>query len=261
MTSLGAALAQLQPAGDGFTLAAPKGWTQGRTLYGGMTTALSYVALRRAFAPLPPLRSLQITFIGPPSGQLTFQPTLVRKGRSSIIAGVDCLAETGVVARGLFIFGEPRESVIGHDNARPPAVPPPQDCPELLPDIAQRPEFFQNFETRMAGGARPMSGGGEPTILAWVRFREDEGDDAVAALLAMGDTLPPAAMVQFPRFAPMSSMNWSLDLHHPVTGGGWRLLRSSSEQTAAGYSLQSMEQWNAAGQRVSVGRQCVALFI
>jgi acyl-CoA thioesterase len=260
MTSLRAALAQLRPAGDGFTIAAPEGWTQGRTLYGGMTTALSYVALQRAFAPLPPLRSLQITFIGPPSGPLTFEPTLVRKGRSSVIAAVDCRTEAGVAARGMFIFAKPRESVVWHDNARPPAVPAPEDCPELLPD-GQRPEFFQNFETRMAGGAQPMSGAAEPTILAWVRFREDEGDDAVAALLAMGDTLPPAAMVQFPRFAPMSSMNWSVDLHHPVTGGGWRLLRSSSEQTADGYSLQSMEQWNAAGRRVSVGRQCVALFI
>ena len=54
--SLPSVLATLTPAGDAFTLDAPAGWGQGRTLYGGMTAALCWAAAARAHPALPPLR-------------------------------------------------------------------------------------------------------------------------------------------------------------------------------------------------------------
>ncbi|MGD9799873.1 MAG: acyl-CoA thioesterase domain-containing protein, partial [Parvularculaceae bacterium] len=45
-------------------------WLQGRTVYGGMTAALCLEAAQRAVPGLPPLRSAQVSFIGPAEGDL-----------------------------------------------------------------------------------------------------------------------------------------------------------------------------------------------
>ena len=48
--SLASVIASLGAASDGFTLDAPPSWSQGRTLYGGMSAALAWAAATRAFA-------------------------------------------------------------------------------------------------------------------------------------------------------------------------------------------------------------------
>ena len=68
-------IASLEPQDLTFTLDAPPSWSQGRTLYGGMTAALAWAAAGRAFPDLPPLRSVQAAFVGPAAGRLAFAPT------------------------------------------------------------------------------------------------------------------------------------------------------------------------------------------
>ncbi|MEK7264701.1 MAG: acyl-CoA thioesterase domain-containing protein, partial [Pseudomonadota bacterium] len=45
-------------------------WLQGRTIYGGMTAALCLEGALRTFPDLPPLRSAQISFVGPAEGEV-----------------------------------------------------------------------------------------------------------------------------------------------------------------------------------------------
>lgn len=61
--------------------------------------------------------------------------------------------------------------------------------------------FFQKFDLLQAGTSRPMSGGA-PEFLAWVRLKDREAVDPTVALLALADSLPPAAMAVFPAPAP-----------------------------------------------------------
>src|SRR5690606_6594214 len=89
MSSLRAVVEQLTPEADGFAIDAPEDWGQGRTLYGGMTAALAYEAVKRAHGELAPLRSAQFSFIGPATGRLRFTSTLLRRGRSSTIIAAD----------------------------------------------------------------------------------------------------------------------------------------------------------------------------
>ncbi len=249
-----------------FSLQAPPEWSQGRTLYGGMTTALSAQVALKALPGLPVLRSAQVAFIGPASGLLRFTPALLRQGKSSAIVGVDCLsaadnrAETGIAARSIFTYGAGRESSVAHDFSTRPDVPAPDACPVYADPDVFRPSFFQNLDVRLAAGKRPVSGEGVPDFMVWVRHLDNAGLDPIVALLALADAPPPAAMIQFKAFAPISSMTWSIDLFQPVAASDWYLLRSYSEQAAHGYSLQGMELWNAAGQRVAAARQMVALF-
>jgi len=130
-------------------------------------------AARRTLPDLPPLRSAQFAFTGPASGQLRFRPELIRQGRSSAFAAVDADGESGQVAAPTLAYGVERASQVTHDFAAAPQVAAPADCPPFFE--APRGGFFQNFEMRLAGGARPFSAAGAPEFTVWVRHLDDAG--------------------------------------------------------------------------------------
>ncbi|MBL8770657.1 MAG: thioesterase family protein [Phenylobacterium sp.] len=262
MPSFREVIAALTPTGAAYEIEAPEGWRQGRTLYGGITAALCAAASAGAHPGLPPLRSAQVALVGPAGGRIRFEPTLLRQGRSATVVSVDATGEAGMAARALFTYGAARESAVRHDAPRAPAVPPPEDCPDYFPKGGFAPGFSGNFEARLASGARPLTPGADPDVAIWVRHAADAGDEVELALLALADVPPPAAMIAFAQPAPISTATWSLDIFQPIGGsaGDWRLLRSTSEQAADGYSLQAMEVFDTAGRRVAAARQLVAIF-
>ena len=262
MASLREALGAIGRAGDEWRSATPEGWTQGRTLYGGMTAAMC-AQVAAFFAPdLPPLRSLQFTFVGPASGDLVFRPLLLRRGRSATVIGVDCFAEGQIAARGVLSYGAARESVIRHASRYGAAAPAPEACTPFMPQERSASGFFQNFEMRLAAGSRPFTGGeAEPSFDVWVRHRDASGVDPTIALLALADALPPAAMTRFPKFAPISTLTWAVDIYQPVDRTDWLLSRSAAEASADGYSQQAMEVFGRDGDRIASGRQTVAIFV
>lgn len=263
MSSFHAVIETLAPADEGFEIDAPEEWGQGRTLYGGMTAALAYEATRRAHGDLGPLRSAQFTFIGPAAGRLRFQSTLLRRGRSSAIVGAECYSEGAHAARATFVFGGARESKIAHDFLPLPNVSPPQECERFEKWISPNARgFFLNYERRIAAGSRLLEPDApRPEFSVWTRFLDAGPADPIAALLAIADCLPPAAMVHFPQSAPISTMTWTVDLlTQPKRADGWFLLRSSSEHAGDGYSMQTMMLWDESGAPLAVGRQAVAIF-
>lgn len=243
-----------------YLIEAPEDWVQGRTIYGGLSAALCANAAVRGVPDLPPLRSAQFAFVGPAVGTLRARPTVLRRGRSAVVVGVDLEAEAGLATRAMLTFGSSRESRIAHDRIARPSVPPPEACESFF-GSAEPPPFARNFEVRLAAGSRLLQNTGEPEFTLWVRHL-DEGDvDPDVALLALADCPPPAAMVHFTQRAPISTMTWSLEMVNPVVDRGWRLLNLSSERSAGGYSCQALTLWSAAGMPLAVARQTVALFL
>jgi len=264
MSSLAAVVATLSPEGESFVIDAPEDWAQGRTLYGGMTAALAHEAVRRAHGPLGPLRSAQFSFIGPASGRLRFTSTLLRRGRSSAIVAADCFNADGPAARALFVFGGARESRVAHHFLPKPETAAPEAAAPFRKEGANAPRgFWNNFETRLAAGARIFDRAAtRPEFATWTRFLDVGAADPTTALLALADCLPPAAMVLFPQPAPISTMTWTVDVAHiPERLDGWHLLWAASEQSGEGYSLQNMAMWSEEGELIAVGRQTVAIFV
>ncbi|MEY2926919.1 MAG: hypothetical protein RL367_1396 [Pseudomonadota bacterium] len=260
MTEFSTVIASLCADGEDWLVNPGDDWRQGRTLFGGLSAALCLAACERAVPDLPPLRAAQIGFIGPSAGEARLAPRLVRRGKSVTFMGCDLIAGGAVATRALFAFGAPRPSS-HHDSA--PSAPPvarPQDCPPLFGE--RRPTFTQHLDQRFAGGNRLMSGADKGDLLVWVRHVDPEPGYGMAALIALGDALPPASMPRLTGPAAISTMTWSFDLMAPdrITPGGWYLLRSTDDAVGAGYAGQMMGLWDEQGSPVLIGRQSVAIF-
>ena len=258
-------------------LSLPPQWLQGRTAYGGITTATALAAARAlSTAALPPLRSAQVSFIAPATGLLRYQVQPLRLGRSVCHVGVDVNSQDGLVARLQLVFGQGRPSRVVHDFCEQPPVRGPESYPAInaagLAGAIKRPPFVEldvasvvpaflaNFELRPAAGSLPVAAADNPEIVAWIRHLDAADVDPVVALVALADALPPAAFTAYQRPAPVSSINWSFDLLGAPPEGQWFLLRSASQYAAEGYSSQQMQVWDIQGRLLMQGRQSVALF-
>lgn len=248
------------PAAPAYAVTIPEDWMQGRTTYGGLTAALCYEAVAKSLGEPAPLRSAQISFIGPAGGPVRVAPTMLRQGKSVSFAGADLFGEKGLAARAVFAFGAGRASEFDRSFAPPVNQPPPDECEPFFPG-GFGPAFAQHYDARLAQGGRPISGSPDHDHFVWVRHHDDHAT-STAALLALADMPPPAMMPMFKTPAPISTMTWQLNFltDAPTTRDGWWLLQSRAENAAQGYSSQDMLVWNRDGAPIIAGRQSVAIF-
>lgn len=235
-------------------------WRQGRTLYGGVSSALCYAAATRFVTNLPPLRSAQIAFVGPAVGEAVLVPTLLRQGKSVTFLACDLFSEGVVATRALFAFGGERPSAFHVEAPNAPPVPLPEACTSLFGD--RYPAFAAHFDMRLAAGNRPVTGATSGEMTVWAQHRDAANVDPITALIAMADALPPASIPRMVTPAAISSMTWQFDLCDVsrFKPEDWVLMRSADEAVSHGYSGQSMGMWDAQGQPILVGRQSVAIF-
>ena len=256
MTTLGQAIAALHPVEGGWRGVVPDNWRQGRTAYGGFSAALALVAAQRSDEDLPPLRSAQVSFVGPLSGPITIRAQRLRRGRNAAFVQADVESEAGLGLRATFVFMRAVESAIDHATGIAPAFPPP-DAETVLQQGLEGVAFTHNFEM-----LDRQDGTGPAEWLRWIRLADRDGLDPMVALIAVADCLPPAALKVFGGIAPVSSMTWLLNLltPAPVTRDGWWLLRTDSEHVRDGSSSQAMAIWNADCLPVAQQMQSVAIF-
>ena len=242
-------------------------WMQGRTTYGGCSTALCLSAAHDVLAAQQPLRSCHVSFIGPAGGDVTCEAEVVRTGRAMSFVRGDVRGADGKLATtATFAFGASRESnhdvtlsppaYASHEGGIPSFVLPVDESEDFFGplDADARPRFTLNFEARLAHGNRPGSGASsekDPHAYDhWVYSRHKggrddggvDGVDAVVSLLALADMPPPAMLAAATSFVPVSSVQWSVHfLETEDEGGlasmpgGWWLLRSRGEHLREGY--------------------------
>ncbi|MEO5867087.1 MAG: thioesterase family protein [Sphingomonas sp.] len=235
----------------------PDDWLQGRTAYGGLSSALALYAAQRCEPDLPPLRTAQVAFVGPLAGEVTVRATKLRRGRNAAFIQSDILSQAGLGYRATFVFMVDRPSRIdlGERLRTSHRSPAPDAALYTGPN-----EFFTgNFNFfDLKEEAK-----GEAEWLRWARLRDHDGLDPMVHLMAVADALPPAAFKLLGNApAPVSSLTWIVNLltPAPATTNGWWLLSAASDHARNGCSSQSMAVWNAAGQCVAQGMQSVVIF-
>jgi len=255
---LASLLAGITRTDTGCALTIPLSWMQGRTAYGGLSSAIAYHCARLVVPDAPPLRSAQVAFVGPLAGRITVTCELIRRGRNTAFVAARIGGDDGCGFAGTFIFMNPRESAIAYD------APPAPDFGDPPADADTRqgpPEFFTSHfdypEKRLRLGMNTNR------LLNWHRLRANAGLDPFAELLAIGDALPPSAMGLMDVAGPASSMNWQVNLltTAPATRDGWWLVESVTHHAYHGASSQFMTVWSRDGEAVMTGMQSVALFV
>jgi acyl-CoA thioesterase len=257
MTSLKQAIDALEPVDGGWRGTVPENWLQGRTAYGGFSAALALHAAQNSDTDLPPLRSAQVSFIGPLSGDIVIRASRLRRGRNAAFVQVDVESEAGLGLRATFVFMGAVASRVDHQAGVAPDFPMPQPDTQTFRGHSAV-AFSRNFDLL----DRRDNNIGPAEWLRWARLVEREGLDPAVELMAVADCLPPAALKLLGGPAPLSSMTWLLNIlgPQPVTRDGWWLLRATTDYTKDGNSSQQMAIWNADGTPIAEQMQSVAIF-
>ncbi len=245
------------PCDEGHKVTIPSNWMQGRTAFGGLSSAISLHGAMLAEDDLPPLRSAQIGFIGPLAGEVTVQTKLLRRGRTAAFVQSDIVSEKGLGLRAIYVFMQALESEVDYAHHDAPDIGPPPPEDELR---SGPPEYFtSNFQY---AEKRNPDEEGVPRFTRWTRLTEREGLDPMIELIAVGDAMPPAAVALQSRGAPVSSINWFVNVldPEPKTDDGWWIVQTDSDMARHGNSSQYNGLWASDGTPVAAGMQSVALF-
>ncbi|TCM22351.1 acyl-CoA thioesterase [Novosphingobium sp. PhB165] len=259
MAGFAALLSEAPEIDGGFAFDITEDWLQGRTAYGGLTSAIALAAARRVDPELPPLRSGQFAMIAPLAGRVEARARIVRKGRNATWVAAELSDEKGVGFSASFVFMRQIESAADIAGYTMPEGVSPVESAKPVP-MEHAPVFLkQNFDARFA---LPKSALGEADLCWWVRLKEREGLDPAVEAVLVGDALPTAVLPLLNFRVPISSMHWHVNMLEPAptTEDGWWLLRSTSEFARDGGASEHILQWSASGRPVIAGLQSVAVF-
>ena len=89
---------------NGGSMVVSGGWFQGRTLFGGLTAAIALEAVLKQFPDLPPIRTAQVTFVGPLGGNCEVRTTVLRRGKSVVTVRSEVFSQSGVGTSCIFVL-------------------------------------------------------------------------------------------------------------------------------------------------------------
>ncbi|SFK57592.1 acyl-CoA thioesterase [Shimia haliotis] len=241
----------------------PTNWAQGRTAFGGFTSALLLRAALGTSADLPALRSAMINFTAPVTETPDMAIDVLRQGRNVTTLDVKARVAGKVVACGVFSFGASQISHVS-DGLPAASVPVPEEAELMIPEGREAPAaFFNNFEVRLIEGNRPFAGAARGHVRIWARHRDRASWSTPEGLMCLGDVLPPAIFVKATKPGPNSSMNWMYNVvrEDTSTRDGWYMLETDLSAAENGYSSQVMRIWNSDGDLLVDGMQAVVTFV
>ena len=240
-------------------------WTQGRTLYGGISASLVYQAMREAVDTEKVMRSLSTNFIGPIEADNEFNiiVEVLREGKNVTQVVGRLLQGNKVAVMCQASFGIARQSTVLVPHNLQHKMDYPQN-PDYTPQIPKvTPEFLRHFDLAKAKGGLPFTGEKDSEVHGWMRFKKQPSNFSDAHLIALIDIWPPTVLQLLHLPAMASTMSWNLEFIHPhqkVSGSDWFAYQAQTRQAADGYAHTEANIWDKHGTLAAISRQVVAVF-
>ena len=255
MTRSFAADTAVEPVGDGlYRAVVPAHWFIVTGPNGGWVAAVLTRAMETASGR--PARSLTIHFLEAPAlGEMEVSATVERNGGTTSYLSLRITQGGRPVALALGVCAEWREGAPEWRDARPPELPPPDECRRIDPDRTPVPDFWRNYDGR---GATGFPGQGKPVPASgWIRTAEPHPLDA-PLLAALTDSWLPAAFVRVsePVLAPTLDLtiHWRAPLP-PADAHPWTKVVMRTGTGAGGVWEEDGELWSPEGVLLAQSRQ------
>ncbi len=241
-------------------------WTQGRSVFGGMTAALvlTHIESQTGLGDRD-LRTINIHFCGPAAQDepCELRCKVLSEGKSVVQVEGQLLQNNEVKTMVIACFGRPRVSGVQ-------LTPPPMlfdKSPEQgmqMPFIkGVVPDFIEYLDTRYTSTALPYSGSDNSVISGWVRFIEGPEVFSDSAILALIDAWPPAVMPMLKQRAPTSSITWNVEFTQPRTAlaaTDYLYYHCEVVQADLGYAHTDGKIFHPNGQLLALSRQLVGVY-
>ena len=250
------------PAGaaDGTTVHVDRSWWSWNGAQGGYVAALALTAMRderaaRGQGELP-VRALSAHFLAPVDERpLHFSAFALREGRRTSMSSVTAVQGGVPALTGSAVFGRTGHGPV-YDGIPAPDVPRPEACPVLaLPSSLAA--FAARLEIRPATGARPLGGGQQAELLAWMRFADHRPLDAETTVV-LADALPPALFALWTEARPVPTAELTVhftDALDARPADSWALVRIRTEHAGGGWGVDDSTIWSGDGRLLALARQ------
>ena len=238
-------------------------WSQGRSAFGGISSAFASTAMGKLVDSKSPIRSLMVSFVAPlPPGEFSVDSVLQRKGKNVAQCAASVISNQQLCLQAMAAFGNSREGF-----SVEPLVefnPIPREQGVQFSDHAKRlPSFLRFFEGSWVGGGMPFAGKFQPQLNMWVKHKADMSNFPVEKIITLADIPPPVILTHFSNPpVPSSSLSWSLEFVIPPQQieSEWFYLEFNTEAAGNGYTQQSGKIFDETGQLCALSRQCMVYF-
>jgi acyl-CoA thioesterase len=241
-------------------------WTQGRSVFGGLTAAmvLTYIETQTGLKDSN-LRTINIHFCGPANeGEpCELQYKILSEGRSVVQVEGQLLQNGAVKTQVIACFG--RQRISGIRVIQPPLLfeKLPEDGMKMPFIKGVAPGFVEYLDTRFTSTALPYSGSSEAVISGWIRFEDRPEVFSDSAILALIDAWPPAVMPMLSQPAPTSSITWNVEFIQPreaLAADDYLYYHCEVVQAASGYAHTEGKIYHPNGQLLALSRQLVGVY-
>lgn len=247
---------RVEPDGEEFTGEIHDGWDIAGNANGGYLMSMAARAMSAIGRPHP--ISLTAHFLRPGKpGPVRIRPVLVKEGRTFSTVRASVIAQEKPVLELLGSFGDLAE-VEGpvRVDAKPPTLPPPDDCVRLHSESQQFPTpIMSRLDLRLHPDDACFIQGkpsGSPQFRGWLRLH-DESIDAFGLLMVV-DAFPPSI------FNANLPVGWTptIELTAHIRGipePGWLRCRFSTRFITGGVLEEDGDIWDESGRLVAQSRQ------
>lgn len=246
-------------------LSVPKQWRQGRTLYGGISAAMIYAAVKEKVARDRVMRSFTCNFVGPLNADEPFHidVEVLREGKNASQVLARAIQGGNVATICQICFGVARSSKISVDNHDTHQMALPQKA-KFIPQIPKiTPKFLRFFDLSIDTGSLPFTGSKHHQTFGWMRYKQPPEAITDAHLIGLIDAWPPTVLQMLKWPAPASTMSWNVEFIHPhvqFQPTDWFAYQAKTRQAKDGYAHTEANIWDQSGELIAISRQTVGIF-
>ncbi|MEP4891835.1 MAG: thioesterase family protein [Aliiglaciecola sp.] len=247
------------------TLIIPKEWGQGRTVFGGLSAAMVYAAIKIQVDDDRVMRSFNCNFVGPLLVDKEFEIVveILRQGKNASQALGRIVQDGKTCVSCQVCFGVARKSKVVVKNNDNHMLEMPKKG-SFLPQIPKiTPKFLRYYDLSFMAGRMPFTGSKKSEINGWMRFKKPPAEITDAHLISLIDAWPPSVLQMLRLPAPASTMSWNVEFIHPhqdFSPADWFAFKVLTRQAADGYAHTEGNVWDQSGELIAISRQTVGIF-